>query len=84
MNLRAERNGSLLPPIGSRMKRSRSGGVSAASYAEIGSSRVDRVFGFDRELDGSSELERDLRSFGIQEGSSEFLDELRTRLGFRF
>ena len=84
MNLRAERNGSLLPPIGSRMKRSRSGGVSAASYAEIGSSRVDRVFGFDRELDGFSELERDLRTSRFQEESIKFLIELRTRLGFRF
>ena len=36
----------------------------------------------DRELDGSSELERDLRMSRIQEGSSEFLIELRTRLGF--
>ena len=33
---------------------------------------------------GSSELERDLRTSRIQEGSSEFLIELRTRLGFWF
>ena len=37
----------------------------------------------DRELDGSSELERDLRTSRIQVGSTEFLNELRTRLGFR-
>ena len=36
-----------------------------------------------RELDGSSVLERDLRNSRIQEGSTEFLNELRTRLGFR-
>lgn len=42
-------------------------------------------FGFDRDLDGSSfDLERDLRSFGFQDGSPEFLDELRTRLGLGF
>ena len=52
-----------------------------------GSDRLGSIadFGFDRELDGgSSELERDLRSFGIQDGSSEFVDELRTRLGLGF
>ena len=43
----------------------------------------DRVSGVDRELDGSSELERDLRTSGIQEGSTGFLNELRSRLGFR-
>ena len=39
--------------------------------------------GCDRELDGSSKLECDLRTSRFQEGSSESLDELRTRLGFR-
>ncbi|WZZ68430.1 hypothetical protein YC2023_079800 [Brassica napus] len=33
-------------------------------------------FGFDRELDGGlSDLKRDLRRFGIQDGSPEFLNE---------
>ena len=66
------------------MERSQAGGVSAASCAEIGSSRVDRFFGFDRELDGSSELERDMRTSRFQEESIEFLIVLRTRLGFSF
>ena len=50
------------------------------SRVRVSRTRVvcDRVLGVDRELDGSSELERDLRTFRFQEGSTEFLDELRT------
>ena len=45
--------------------------------------RGDRVVsGLIADWTGSSELERDLRMSRIQEGSSEFLIELRTRLGF--
>ena len=43
MELRAEMIGRLLPSIGSRIGRSWAGGVSAASWTGIGSSRADRV-----------------------------------------